>query len=201
MSNEPNTNPVEDIPVGGQAAYTDWAKRVVENLLEAEKKWIELASEQNALTLKAIREGLGFYRSAPNPGLADWAKQGIESLLDTQKKWLEGATQQRYQFFKTEQEQPLVDAQGESLQTAAKNVNDFAQQQVETLVEARKRWLDYASQQNAQFLKGVREALGQGESSPTSTFTDWAQQAMNNYVEVQKRWLDMALQFPFQRRG
>jgi hypothetical protein len=200
MSNEPNVTNEDDIPVAERPSYTDWAKQVVENLVEAEKRWIELASEQNALTLKAIREGVKFYHTAPNPALADWARQGVESLLEAQKKWIDTATQQRNQFFKTAQEQ-TEEAEGETAPNPAKTVTDIAQQQVESLVEARKRWLDFASQQNAQFLKGVREALGQREASPATTFTDWAQQAMDNYVEVQKRWLDLATQFPFQRRS
>ena len=152
MSNEPNVNnneKVDDIPVGGtRPSYTDWAKQVVENLVEAEKKWIELASEQNALTMKAIRQGVEFYRAAPNPGMADWARQGVESLLEAQKKWVESATQQRNQFFQTQQAQQ-EDTEA-NVTATNKTVTDYAQQQVESLVEARKRWLDYASQQNAQ---------------------------------------------------
>lgn len=203
MSTEPNANNsenLEDIPVGGtRASYTDWAKQVVENLVEAEKKWIELASEQNALTMKAIRQGIEFYRAAPNPAMANWARQGVESLLEAQKKWVEGATQQRSQFFQTEQAQQ-EDTEA-SVSATNKTITDYAQQQVESLVESRKRWLDYASQQNAQFVKAVKEGLGLRETTPAATFTDWAQQAVDNYVEVQKRWLDLAAQFPFQRRS
>lgn len=32
----------------------DWAKQMIESLTDAQKRWIEIASEQNALVLKAI---------------------------------------------------------------------------------------------------------------------------------------------------
>ena len=61
-------------PETNQAA--EWAKQVVENMAEAQKRWIEITSEQNAIVLKAITEGMNFYRSAPTPALADWARAG-----------------------------------------------------------------------------------------------------------------------------
>src|SRR5215216_1695633 len=88
----------------------EWAKQVVENLAEAQKKWIEITSEQNALVLKAITEGLGFYKTAPTPALADWARQGIEGFVEAQKRWAEIASQQSAQFFEAMREGAGFDA-------------------------------------------------------------------------------------------
>ncbi len=190
------SNPIDenDIPVASNV-YSDWTRKVVENFIETEKKLIELASQQNALTLKAIREGVEFYRSAPTPALADWARQGVEGFVEAQRRWTESATQQRARFFQYETETPSEDESS----AERKTMTDYAQQQVEALVEARRRWLDFAARQNAQFLESVKSSLGIKENSPTNSLTDWAQQAVENYVEVQKRWLDFSTQFPFQR--
>ena len=50
-----------------ETGAAEWAQQVVEHLVDAQKKWIDLTAQQNALVLKAIEEGMQFYRSA-NPG-------------------------------------------------------------------------------------------------------------------------------------
>src|SRR5215510_14227662 len=77
----------------------EWAKQVVEHLVEAQKKWIDLTAQQNALVLKAIQEGMEFYRSAPTPALAAWARQGVEGIVEAQKRWAEIASQQSGQLY------------------------------------------------------------------------------------------------------
>ena len=197
------TTPVsteEDVPVAdARTSYTDWVKQVVENLLEAEKKWIELASEQNALTMKALRQSLEFYRTAPTRPLAGWARQGMDGFLEAQRKWFDTAAQQRSQLFQQAQEAvaegtPSTEAVPGT--TAVKPVTDYVRQQVEGLVEARKRWLDYLTKQNAQALRSMQETFGLKESVAATNVAKWSQQTMESYVEVQKRWLDFITRTP-----
>src|ERR1043165_7065407 len=82
-----------------EASAADWAKQVVEHLVDAQKKWIDLTAQQNALVLKAIEEGMGFYRTAPTPALGDWARQGVEGFVEAQKRWAEVASQQGKQVY------------------------------------------------------------------------------------------------------
>lgn len=205
MSEEVTTSvtPEGSLPVAqGQTSYPDWVKQVVENLLEAEKKWIELASEQNALTMKAIRQSLESYRTAPTRPLASWARQGMEGLLEAQRKWFDAAVQQGSQLFQQAQEAGtetgLATPKTEPAPGTAvvKPVADYIRQQVEGLAEARKRWLDFLTQQNAQALRSLQEGLGQEESAPATNITKWSQQAMESYVEVQRRWLDFITRTP-----
>src|SRR6202795_4829798 len=72
----------------------EWAQQVVEHMVDAQKKWIDPTAQQNALVLKAIEEGMEFYRSAPTPALGDWARQGVEGIVEAQKRWAEIASQQ-----------------------------------------------------------------------------------------------------------
>ena len=194
--------PEEDVPVAeGRTSYTDWVKQVVENLLEAEKKWIELASEQNALTMKAIRQSLEFYRTAPTRPLGNWARQGMDGFLEAQRKWFDSAAQQRNQLFQQAQEAGVETAPTTEEPVApgtatVKPVTDYVRQQVEGLVEARKRWLDFLTQQNAQALRSMQEALGLKESVPATNIAKWSQQTMEGYVDVQKRWLDFITRTP-----
>ncbi|HEX2913688.1 MAG TPA: hypothetical protein VH186_22985 [Chloroflexia bacterium] len=200
MNQSTHHNPMD----GGQ--YTDWARQLVEGLVEAERKWMELAAQQNELVFNAIREGIEAYRSAPNPALGDWARQGLENFLEAQRKWTENFTQQRTQFFNMETQPADIDNIPEVGATATPSASQFAgftSQPLEMMADARRRWLDFAARQNAQVVAGVKKALNIEEGTSAASYVDWTQQAVNNYVEVQKRWLDLFTQLPFQgqRRG
>src|SRR5215510_10866022 len=86
----------DDAPETQQA--TEWAKEVFEHLVETQKKWIEITQQQNALVLKAVGEGINFYRNAPTPALGEWVKQGVEGFVEAQKRWAEMASQQSSQL-------------------------------------------------------------------------------------------------------
>jgi hypothetical protein len=193
---------VEEVPVGEERpTYTEWVKQVMEGLLEAEKKWFELASDQNALTLKAIRQGVELYRTAPTLPTAGWARRGMENFLEVQTKWLDSAIRQRNELLRQSQEGAAETEVVEEVHegdgvAAVRRLPDFVRQQLENLIEARKRWLDFAEQQNTQFVQGLREALGIRETSTTAGFAKWSQQMMENYFEVQKRWLDLVTRVP-----
>lgn len=188
----------EEFPVAeAQPTYTNWAKQVMDELLGAEQKWFELASEQNALTLKAVREGVELYRTTPAMPLTNWAKQGLENLLEIQKKWLENATQQRNQLLNQGEEATAATLANEAdAATEGRFIPDFARQQLDTLIEARRRWLDFAEQQNTQFIQGLQEALGLKEPSVPSSLTRMSQQLLDNYLEAQKRWLGFIAPVP-----
>src|SRR4051794_28949700 len=179
MSNEFNQENNATVD-GGGLSYTEWTKQVVENLVQAEKKWIELASEQNALTLKVLEKGQEFYKNAPNPEVGLWAKQGVESFLEIQKKWTETITQQREQFLAQVKQAVPFDVTGDPAATA-KALTDYGKQQVEMLIDTQKSWLDQATRQNTQILEGVQKAFGVPASPLTKTINDWANQTVNNY--------------------
>src|SRR2546425_1025599 len=77
------------------------------------------------------------------------------------------------------------------------NAADWAQQVVEHLVDAQKKWIDLTAQQNALVIRALKAGLNLDDNSPAAALADFAQQAVTNYVEVQKRWLDLATQLPF----
>jgi hypothetical protein len=163
---------------------TVWVEQMIESLTDAQKRWIDLASEQNALVLKAITEGVSFYKSAPTPALADWAKQGIEGIVEAQNRWADIAAKQSKQF---------------DFSDFTRAVSDVTGQGVEAFVKARTQWLDFVAKQNKLALKTLKDNLGLDENSSATALADFAQQAVSNYVEVQKRWLDLATQLPFLR--
>lgn len=197
MNTEKPSDAINQFPESG---YSDWARQMVESLVEAERKWLEMAAQQNEMVFQAIRQSLDYYQSAPTPTLAEWARQGIENLLDSQRKLTESVTQQRFDFFRGQIQEDTMGQDTPPMLNPTRGITDFAQQQVEMMADARRRWLDFAAQQNAQVVSGVKKGLGLDEGSTAATYADWAQQAVDNYVEVQKRWLDLATQLPFQRR-
>lgn len=194
MSKESKTENNNGTVDGRGLSYSEWTKQVVENLVEAEKKWFALASEQNDLTLKALQKSEEFYKNAPTPDVSLWAKQGVESFLEMQKKWTETVTQQRDQFLEQVKKGYPFDVNTDpAAPTKAKT--DYGKKQVERLIDTQKDWLDQATQQNTQILEGVRKAFGLPESPLINTINDWANQTVNNYVEMQKRYLNFIPNF------
>src|SRR5947208_2618573 len=88
-SNKNNGQPAA--PETAQA--TEWAKQVVEHMVEAQKKWIEITQQQNAQAIKAMKDGLGLDENSPAAALADFAQQAVTNYVEVQKRWLELATQ------------------------------------------------------------------------------------------------------------
>jgi hypothetical protein len=166
---------------------TDWAQTVLNQLVEAQKTWFEIASQQNALLLETVTKVMELTRSAPTTALSDWARQGIEGFVEAQRRWSEIAVQQSEQILKSVQS-------GADLSTSKQGA---ANQGLEALVKMRRGWLDFAAQQNAQVISVMKESLNIDDSSPVAALADFTQEAVNNYIEVQKRWLDLAMQLPF----
>jgi hypothetical protein len=75
------------------------------------------------------------------------------------------------------------------------------QQPVDNLMDARKRWLDFAAKQNTDFVNALQRGFGVPEASPAARLADLQRQSVDNYVEVQKRWLDLTDQLLFPQRA
>ena len=171
----------------------DFAKMIVNQLIEAQRMWLEMTTQQTALIFKTVSEVMGMSENAPTEELAKMAKNGVTSFIEAQKYWAETAMQQSAQLMQTVQSNVSfgggLDTLGTAQQTAGKGVD--------ILVNMRTAWLDFAEQQNKQIVKALKSNLNLDESSPVSAIADFAQQTMSSYVEIQKRWLDMATQIPF----
>lgn len=181
------------------AALTDWARQFVEGLVEAERRWLELAAAQNELVINAIQQGLQAFQSAPTTGLGQWARQGMENFMEGQRTWSSNFDQQRAQFFNSQFQPGSEMAPGFNM--APGQLAGLMTQPVEMLVDARRRWLDYAANQSAEVVEGVKRALGIQEGTPAATYIDWAQDAVNSYVDFQKRWLELLTTFSFPASG
>ena len=169
----------------------DYAQKVLDQLVEAQKMWFENAAQQNALLVETVNKMSVMRQNAPTAALSDWVKQGIEGFIEAQKRWSEIAVQQSGQILQAVQSN--ADLSGLNHDDAKKETN----QGVESLVKMRNAWLDFVNRQNTQLVNAMKDTLKIDDSSPVAAITDFAQQAVNNYVEVQKRWLDLAMQFPF----
>jgi hypothetical protein len=200
-ANTNNTNNGHAAPDMTQA--TEWASQVVEHLMAAQKNWIEITQQQNALVMKAIEEGMNFYRTAPTPALGDWARQGYEGFVEAQKRWSEVASQQSRQMFDALRGglpgMPGMDGMNFDPTGAMEMMSNTMGQGLETIVKAQTQWLDFAAQSNAQAIQAMKDGLNLDDNSPAAALADFAQQVMTNYVDVQKRWLDLATQLPFMR--
>ena len=179
----------EEVPTTEETttSYNAWVRQVVEAMLESEQKWLELATEQNELTLKALKQGVEFFRTVPAPPLTDWIRVGEERLMAAQQRWLDSTIRQRQRMV-GEIEKAGKEAEGTSTPNF-KSVSDFARTQVEGLVEARNRWLDFLSKQNVLFIQGIEDTFGIKEATPSANRAKLVEETVDNYVEVQKRLL------------
>lgn len=185
---KPSTTHEEEVPPTSlTASYNTWMRQVVEAMLEGEQKWLELAAEQNELTLKALKEGVEFFRTFPTPSVTEWIRQGEERMMAAQKRWIDSTTRQRERMLK-EVEKAGKEAEGTPTPNF-RSVTDFAREQVEGLVEARHRWLDFLSKQNTLFVQGIQETFGIKEATPAADRVKLVEDTVDNYVDVQKRLL------------
>ncbi|MBN9391420.1 MAG: hypothetical protein J0I20_25540 [Chloroflexi bacterium] len=184
-----HTAPVEEEvpPTSLTATYNTWVRQVVEAMLEGEQKWLELAAEQNELTLKALKEGVEFFRTIPAPPITEMARRGEERLMAAQRRWVDSTTRQRERMLR-EVEKAGKEAEGTPTPNF-RSVTDFAREQVEGLVEARNRWLDFLSKQNTLFIQGIEETFGIKEATPAANRVKLVEETVDNYVDVQKRLL------------
>ena len=169
----------------------DYAQKVLDQLVEAQKTWFENAAQQNALLVETVNKMSAMRQTAPTEALSDWVKQGIESFIEAQKRWSEIAVQQSEQILQA------VQSNADFSSFNNKSTDKSANQSIESLVKMRAAWLDFVSRQNAQLVNAMKDTLKIDDSSPAAALADFAQQAVNNYVEMQKHWLDLAIQLPF----
>lgn len=175
----PPVTPEETVAPTPPPTFDAWAKQMMARFMEDEKKWIELASEQNSLLIKALRQSFEIYRNPLLPPLPMTNLfRGWQNFLQAQKLPYPEATI------------PPAEAPAEKPEVPT------ARQPFEVFVEFRNSWLNYLSRQNSQFLNTLQQGLGLKEYGSATNLNRWAQQMMDNYVEMQKHWLDMARQFP-----
>ena len=167
----------------------EWTASIVQQMSDAQKTWLEMATQQSELVFKTVSDLLQASQNAPTAALGDWAKQGIEAFVEAQRKWSEISIKQGEQMIEAMQKSANVLPFAASVQAASA-------QSFETLVKMRMAWLETASEQNSQVIKAMRESLNIDDSSPIAALTEVAEKTMNNYVEVQKRWLELAMQLP-----
>lgn len=177
------------------AQPAEWAQTILNQLIQSQKTWFEITSQQNSLLLETVSKVTEMRRDAPTTALSDWAKQGIEGFIEAQKRWSEIAGQQSEQILKVVQSnQNITSANQNSTQINAKAA---AQQGHDALAKMQTAWLDFTAQQNAQMVGAMKETFKIDDASPAAALADFAQEAVNNYVDVQKRWLNLAMQLPF----
>lgn len=169
----------------------DYAQKVLDQLVEAQKTWFENAAHQNALLVETVNKMSAMRQNAPTDALSDWIKQGIEGFIEAQKRWSEIAVQQSEQILQATQSNH--DFSSDDQPASDKDAN----QGIQSLVKMRNAWLDFVTEQNSKLVNAMKDSLKIDDSSPIAAVADFAQQAVNNYVEVQKRWLDLATKTPF----
>ena len=160
------------------STMADLAGQGVQGFIQAQKILLDLAAQQNALALAAMKDAMG-PSVAP---LADLMKQGSDTFLETQKRLLDLASQQSEMAMKAAREGVSSYASQPLAQLA-----ELARKGVETFVETQKRLLDLASDQ-------ARASVSNITVNPGEQWTRSASAGMDQFVAAQKTLLDMASQ-------
>ena len=168
-------------------SYTHWMRQVLETMLKSEQKWLEMATEQNELSMKALKQGTEMARTVPFPPITEWARRSEERFIEAQRRWIDTTTHQRDRVL-SDLEKAEKQAEGTPTPNF-KTVTGLVREQVEGLIEARNRWLDFVAKQNELFIQGIEETLGVKEASPADKRAKLVEETVDNYIEVQKRLL------------
>lgn len=178
---------------GGPESAPDlkqWASQVSVHLGRARHQLAELASQQNALIIKAIDEGIDLVRTAPTPDLRQLASEGLAALEEARQSIATLAQLPPEQLAEVARSQA-----GQAVDGAA----DLAGAGAAALLQAGTRLLDQVGRKNEEIADSVREEFQLDESSAAAALVDFSRQVVNNYVEVQKRWFELGLRIPFIR--
>src|SRR6476661_7376767 len=74
-----------------ETGAADWARQGVEGIVEAQKRWAEIASQQSGQLYDAIREGMSVTPSDVSRAVSDYAGQGLEAFVKARTQWLDFA--------------------------------------------------------------------------------------------------------------
>jgi hypothetical protein len=163
----------------------DMVRQGVDNFVTTQKTLLDIAAQQNAMWIGAVRDSLG---QGSNPLMADLAGKGTQAFLQSQKMMLDLASQQNQLALSL-----VKSTLGATGRPFLGELADMMAQGAQTFVEAQKRLLDFAAQQAEAMTKAAKEAPP-GGPNPLAQMADLSKQGVEAFVESQKKFLDLISQ-------
>jgi hypothetical protein len=164
----------------------DMVRQGVDNFVTTQKTLLDIAVQQNAMWMGAVKETLG---QASHPAMADLAGKGTQAFLESQKMMLDLASQQNQMALNL-----VKTTLGGAGRPFLNELADMMAQGAQTFVEAQKRLLEFAAQQAEAMTKAAKDTPGPGAGNPLAYLAEFSKQGVEAFVEAQKRFLDLIAQ-------
>ena len=81
----------------------EFAQTIVNQMLEAQRMWLEITTQQTALVVKTVSDVMNLSNNAPSDALSNWAKDSAESFIEAQRQWSQIALEQSGELMKAVQ--------------------------------------------------------------------------------------------------
>ena len=162
---------------------TGWVQQGVESFFATQRVLVDVAMRQNAVAMKALREGLSDPENSPLATLAELAVEGTSSFMEAQRILLNMAQQQNEIVMGGVKERV-----GGSAPLVA--TTDLMRRSIDTFIRMQEEFLKITSKQTIAWLEDVK--VGKGYDG--THLVEFARQGMDTFVEAQKKFLDVVAQ-------
>ena len=188
----PNTSKSskQSSPANGGAAKPEFADAFtplylngVESLAELQKQSLDLVAEQTAELVGAWKKAFSYFPVTPPTFMFDLAGQAVQTVVDTQKDAIDLVVEQTHAVAKIGKER--AEAYSKIVDTATATFKTT----VERSVEAQKKVLEFAAEQNKAICQAAKKQVGNG---PATVVVDSFESGANTLIEAQKSALDAA---------
>ena len=159
------------------ATLTELAVEGASSLIEAQRIFLTLAQQENALLMNGVKERVGDSPAAA--AVTDLTRRSLDTLIDMQQEFLTLTSKQTLQWLEAVQS-------GGGYPSA--RLVDVAREGMEKFVHAHQKLLDVITQET------IKATGGKAEPSRSTKKTDvesLAQEAADLFIDAQKRVLDV----------
>jgi len=184
MENEVKEIETKPAPVAHTPApvstLAQWARQGMESFVATQKILLDLAAQQNSLTLGFVRERVNLSPLRPLTGAVEIAGQSLANFVAAQKILLDLAAEEN-----TLLQSGVKEGLGLSGTPAA--MTDAIRDGVNALVAMHKKFLDMVDKES----KAVVEAIKEGKRFEGKNLVEITREGVENFVETQKKFLDL----------
>jgi hypothetical protein len=149
------------------------------NFIAAQKILLGLAKQQNEIVMTGVKERVG--AATPAAAMADLLRRSVETFIDLQEHFLDSAAKQSKAW---------VEAAKTGKAFTGKGVGEFAQEGLESLAAAQRKFLDVIAEEAAKATKQVKTPPK--AAAKTTELAELTRHSVDAFIEAQKELLETA---------
>jgi uncharacterized protein YukE len=157
-----------------------WAQQGLHTFFATQRILLDLAMQQNANVMHALRRQLTDPRHSPTAILSEVAGEGMTNFIEGQKVLLDLGKQQNH-ILMTGVKERIGDW------PAAHAMTDLLRRTVDTFIHMQEEFLKVAGKQTHTWTEAVKA----GRPYESGHLVDLAREGMENFVKAQKQFLDI----------